>query len=182
MFAFTHLRDCQGEIPLHLAAASGCPKTLGHLLRCFPNFVNHESRVGETPVMFAAVEGEAEALQLLFKSKARLQVHSNSVKSQRTCLELAVTYKMSDTASIILDHDDWKAVGMKPSSNESASHRKLTCDDTRQSNHRIEINQKSNSMSTPLKLMSSRMSTRASHRRLAHLDRRLFSYISTKRH
>ena len=114
MFAFAHLSDCEREIPLHLAAACGCPKTLGHLLQYFPNFVNHENRVGETPAMFAAVDGRTETLQLLLKFKARLQVHSNSVKNQRTCLEWAVINKMSNTASIILNHNDWKAVGKNP--------------------------------------------------------------------
>ena len=56
--------------------------------------------------------------------------------------------------------------------------------------HRIEINQKSNSVSAPLKSMSSRMSPRASHRRHQYailasspgsFYRRRFSYISTKR-
>ena len=62
--------------------------------------------------------------------------------------------------------------------------------------HRIEINQKSDSLSVPLKLMSSRMSPRASHRRHQYailtsspgsFYRRIFSYrkiqdlISTKR-
>ena len=53
-------------------------------------------------------------------------------------------------------------------------------------NHRIEINQKSDSLSAPLKSMSSRMSPRASHRRHqyaivaslpASFYRQLFSYI-----
>ena len=52
--------------------------------------------------------------------------------------------------------------------------------------HRIEINQKSDSLSAPLKLMSSRMSPRASHRRHQYVilasspgsfDRRLFRIL-----
>ena len=55
--------------------------------------------------------------------------------------------------------------------------------------HRIEINQKSDSLSAPLKLMSSRMSPRASHRCHQYailvsspgsFYRRLFSYIGHK--
>ena len=41
---------------------------------------------------------------------------------------------------------------------------------TAEAQNRIEINQKSDSVSAPLKLMSSRMSPRASHRRCATVD------------
>ena len=114
MFAFTHLSNNELEIPLHSAATSGCPKTIRHLLRRFPNSVNHGNRDGETPAMYAAGKDKTEAFQLLFKAdKERLQVQGNSVKNAKTWLEWAVINKVSQ-ASIILDRNDWKAVGKKP--------------------------------------------------------------------
>jgi hypothetical protein len=76
--------------------------------------VNHENRVGETAAMFAALNGQTEVLKILFNNKAKLwaESHGSSVEKRKTCLDWAVENNKPDTAKAILEHTNWKEVGL----------------------------------------------------------------------
>lgn len=68
--------------------------------------------MGETPAMFAAVNGKTETLKMLIMNDASLWAQSDcvSVEKRKTCLDWAVMNKREDTVKAILKHEDWKEV------------------------------------------------------------------------
>ena len=95
-----------------MAATSGCIRTIECLIRNDRTAIDAENLVGETPVMFAAAEGNKQALNFLLENGASLWggSHCDSVEKRKTCLDWAVLAEHSDIAKSILDRKNWREV------------------------------------------------------------------------
>jgi ankyrin repeat protein len=92
----------------------GCKMTVQRLIENNQTIINNENLAGETPAMFAALNGQTEMLEMLLDHGAKLWAnsHDSSEKEEerKTCLDWAVENRRASTAKAILRRDNWKEV------------------------------------------------------------------------
>jgi ankyrin repeat protein len=94
-------RDNNGDTPVHIAASSGCARTVRILLDRNLRVLNARNNLGESPLHRAAAEGAADVVEVLLQKGARADAENSN---GHTALHVAVARDSPQVARILITH------------------------------------------------------------------------------